>query len=54
MLQDLWLSGVLEAGGVRWPRQIRFTMDGREYFNLTLTHLTVEPQLVEPYLAGPK
>lgn len=52
--QDLWLSGVVEAGGVRWPREIRITMDGAPYFDLTIGSLRVEPQLVEPYLAGPR
>ena len=51
--QDLWLSGVVEAGGVRWPREIRITLDGAPYFDLTISRLRVASQLVEPYLAGP-
>ena len=51
--QDLWLAGVVEAGGVRWPREIRITMDGAPYFDLTISRLRVESRLVEPYLAGP-
>jgi hypothetical protein len=51
--QDLWLTGAVEAGGVRWPREIRITMDGEPYFDLALDRLRVESRLVEPYLAGP-
>ena len=51
--QDLWLSGVIESDGVRWPRAIRITMDGAPYFDLTIGRLRVESRLVEPYLAGP-
>ena len=52
-MQDLWLSGTIEAHGVRWPREIRITMNGAPYFDLTITRLQVDSQLVEPYLAGP-
>jgi hypothetical protein len=51
--QDLWLAGTVEAGGVRWPREIRITMDGAPYFDLVIERLRVEPQLVERHLAGP-
>jgi hypothetical protein len=52
--QDLWLSGVIESGGVRWPREIRITMDGAPYFDLVLRRLEVDTLLVEPWLAGPR
>jgi hypothetical protein len=51
--QDLWLSGTVEAAGVRWSREIRITMDGAPYFDLTIGALRVAARLDEPYLAGP-
>jgi hypothetical protein len=46
-------SGVIEADGVRGPREIRITMDGEPYFDLAISRLRLESRLVEPYLAGP-
>jgi hypothetical protein len=51
--QDVWLSGTLEAGGIRWPRELRITMNGAPYFDLTLRALRVLPRIDDPRLAGP-
>lgn len=51
--QDAWLSGVIEAGGVRWPRELRLTMNGAPYFDLTLRSLRVLPRVDDPRLSGP-
>lgn len=52
--QDLWLAGEVESNGVRWPAQLRITMNGAPYFDLAIEHFRAEPRLVEPYLAGPR
>ncbi|HEU4880955.1 MAG TPA: hypothetical protein VFT45_01885 [Longimicrobium sp.] len=51
--QDLWLSGTLQAGSIRWPASIRITMAGAPYFDLTLRNLRVQPRLDDPRLRGP-
>jgi hypothetical protein len=51
--QDVWLSGVMEAGGVRWFREMRLTMNGAPYFDLTLLSLRVLPRVDDPRLSGP-
>jgi hypothetical protein len=52
--QDFWLSGTVEAEGVRWPRTLRLTQDGVTYFDLEIRTLQVLPKLEDPVLAGPK
>jgi len=51
--QDAWLGGVIEAGGVRWPRELRLTMNGAPYFDLTLRSFRVLPRVDDPRLSGP-
>jgi len=52
--RDVWLSGVLEAGGVRWPRELRLTMSGAPYFALTARGLAVRERLDDERLRGPR
>ena len=51
--QDAWLTGVIEAEGVRWPRELRLLVDGKPYFDLLLQSLKVYPRLTNPLLRGP-
>ena len=51
--QDAWLSGVIEAEGVRWPRELRLLVDGKPYFDVLLQSLKVHPRLTNPLLRGP-
>jgi len=51
--QDVWLSGTMEASGIRWFREMKLTMDGEPYFDLTLRALRVMPRVDDPRLAGP-
>jgi hypothetical protein len=51
--QDLWLGGTVEAEGVRWPAEIRITMDGAPYFDLALRNLRIQPRLDDARLRGP-
>ncbi len=52
--QDLWLSGTLEAGGIRCPAQIRIVEeDLYPFLDLTLSDLKVLPRLDDPRLRGP-
>lgn len=50
--QDAWLSGELEADGVRWPGEIRILQRGAPYFTLRLRELRVMPRLDDPLLTG--
>jgi hypothetical protein len=52
-MEDVWLTGVIEADGVRWPRSVRLTLDGKPYFELELRTLRLMPRLDDPLLAGP-
>jgi hypothetical protein len=52
--EDVWLDGEIEAGGVRWPRTLRFTLEGAPYFDLTLRTLRAEARLRDTLLAGPR
>jgi hypothetical protein len=51
--QDAWLSGVIEAQGVRWPRELRLLEEGKPYFDLLLQSFRVAPRLTNPLLRGP-
>ena len=51
--QDVWLRGTIEAGGVRWPQELRLTMNDAPYFALTMRALRVAPRIDDPRLAGP-
>jgi hypothetical protein len=53
-VEDVWLAGVVEAAGVRWPRSIRLTLDGKPYFELEIRTLRALPRLEDPLLAGPR
>jgi hypothetical protein len=52
--QDVWLAGTIEAGGIRWFREMKLTMDGEPYFDLTLRSLSVMPRVDDPRLSGPR
>ena len=52
--QDVWLSGSIEAAGVRWPRTLRITQDGAPFFDLTLRSLRVQRAVSDTLLAGPR
>lgn len=52
--QDLWFTGIIEADGVRWPREIRITMDGVPYFTVRLRSLRVQRRVDDPRLRGPR
>ena len=51
--QDAWLSGVIEADGVRWPRELRLLVEGKPYFDLLLHSFRVTPRLANPLARGP-
>jgi hypothetical protein len=51
--QDMWLSGTIESAGVRWFREMKMTMDGEPYFDLTVRSLRVMRRIDDPRLAGP-
>ncbi|MFN2567332.1 MAG: hypothetical protein ABR499_20235 [Gemmatimonadaceae bacterium] len=53
-VEDVWLAGVVEADGVRWPRSVRITLDGKPYFEMEIRTLRVMARLEDPLLAGPK
>jgi len=53
VLQDIWLSGVIESGGVRWPRDLRIMLNGEPFFALTLRTLRVHERVEDPRLRGP-
>jgi len=36
-------EGSIEAGGVRWPRILRISQNGKSYFELRLQKFSVEP-----------
>lgn len=38
--QTIAFEGVIEAGGIRWPRQLRIRWNGQPYFDLDLDSLT--------------
>jgi len=41
------LSGTIESNGVRWPRALGMTQDGRPFFNVELTEFEALPSLPE-------
>jgi len=41
-------SGAIESNGVRWPRSIRITQDGKPFFELTLNAFEALPANQEP------
>jgi hypothetical protein len=53
VLQDMWLSGTIESGGVRWPRDLRIMLNGEPFFALTLRTLRVHDRVEDPRLRGP-
>ncbi len=53
VLQDIWLSGTIEASGVRWPRDLRIYLSGQPFFALTLRTLRVHDRVEDPRLRGP-
>lgn len=53
ILQDIWLEGVIEASGVRWPRDLRIFLNTQPFFALTLRTLRVHDRVEDPRLRGP-
>jgi len=53
-LQDVWLAGSIEADGVRWPKSVRITLDGKPYFDMEIRALRTLSRLDDPLLAGPQ
>lgn len=51
--QDTWLSGEIMDAGVRWPRDLRITLNGQPFFALTLRTLRVHRRVEDPRLRGP-
>ena len=51
--QDIWLSGTIESGGVRWPQRIRITLNDAPYFTMTVRALRISDRIVDPRLSGP-
>ena len=51
--QDIWLSGTIDAAGVRWPRDLRIYLGGQPFFALTLRTLRVHDRVDDPRLKGP-
>lgn len=52
--QDVWLEGIIESAGARWPRRIYLTMAGAPFFDLTLRTFRVIPRVTDPLVAGPR
>ena len=52
VVEDVWSTGLIEGGGIRWPRDLRLTWDGVPYFAMTLVSFTPRPRLDDPP-AGP-
>jgi hypothetical protein len=40
-VEVITFEGVVEGGGVRWPRRMSITRDGEPYFDLELTELSI-------------
>lgn len=51
--QEVTLSGQLQVAGVRWPRRITITWNGKPYFDLEIIDVRSLAQLVDPALRGP-
>lgn len=51
--QDAWLAGLVESGGVRWPRELHFQVNGQPYFDLTIDSFRVLSRLESALLSGP-
>ncbi len=51
-IEDAWLMGTVEDGGVRWPRELRLDLRGERYFALTVLEFHVVPALRDPRLSG--
>ena len=52
--QELLFAGTLSAGGIRWPRTMRITLDGAPYFDLEMRNLQVLARLDDALLSGPR
>lgn len=51
--EDVYLERTITANGVKWPRDMRFTLDGKPYFDLTIKSLRVADKLRDKLLDGP-
>lgn len=52
--QELLFGGALSAGGIRWPRTMRITLDGAPYFDLEMRNLRLLSRLDDALLSGPR
>jgi hypothetical protein len=51
VLEDAWLDGTIDAGGIHWPRTIKLTLHGAPYFDLTIRALRTHARLADSLLA---
>jgi hypothetical protein len=51
--QDAWVTGAVEASGIRWPRELHLTRNGAPFFDLSLSALRVRDRLADTLLNGP-
>ncbi|PYQ20250.1 MAG: hypothetical protein DMF81_19240 [Acidobacteria bacterium] len=53
VVEELRLSGTMEAQGIRWPQRIEITWDGRPYFEFELTEFKPLRRVDESIFKGP-
>ena len=41
VVEKITFTGLLEAGGVRWPRKMSMTQDGAAFFDVELTEFAI-------------
>ncbi len=51
--EDIYLERTIQANGVKWPRIMRFTLNGKPYFDLRIKSLRVSERLRDKLLEGP-
>ena len=54
VVQEAWLGGEIENGGMRRPRTMRLTQDVAPFFDLTLRTFGALPAIQDTLLAGPR
>ncbi|PYQ03422.1 MAG: hypothetical protein DMF82_13275 [Acidobacteria bacterium] len=54
IVEELRFRGIVEKQGVRWPRRIEITWDGRPYFELDIDEFSPLPRLDPSLFEGPK
>ena len=53
VVEDVRLAGAVESRGIRWPRAIAITWDGKPYFDLEISDFEALPRFTDPRLATP-